>query len=91
MFMFETYLLPTYALAAGSAPELIGAFDRGACVRIASPGLFIDDGWANGYPTEEDTHAVEDMGLSKASARVTTTTGPAVLCLCWKHGLRLCR
>ena len=32
----------------------------------AIEGLFIDDGWAGGYPTEEDTHAVVDMGLSKA-------------------------
>lgn len=27
-------------------------------------GLFIDDGWTGGHPSEEDTHAVTDMGLS---------------------------
>ena len=24
-----------------------------------------DDDWADGFPTEEDTHAVADMGLTK--------------------------
>ncbi len=32
----------------------------------AIDGLFIDDGWAGGYPTEEDVHAIVDIGLSKA-------------------------
>lgn len=32
----------------------------------AIDGLFIDDGWAGGFPTEEDTHAVADIGLSPA-------------------------
>jgi len=31
----------------------------------AVDGLFIDDDWAGGFPTEEDTHAVADMGLTK--------------------------
>lgn len=31
----------------------------------AIDGLFIDDDWSQGFPTEEDTHAVEDMGLDK--------------------------
>ena len=31
----------------------------------AIDGLFIDDGWSRGFPTEEDSHAVADMGLTK--------------------------
>ena len=30
----------------------------------AIDGLFIDDGWSSGNPSEEDSHAVVDMGLS---------------------------
>ena len=32
----------------------------------AIDGLFIDDGWSSGNPSEEDSHAVVDMGLSPA-------------------------